>query len=118
LDDSYFPEMSHKNVYYINVKPYIHDLPFETIISRFVESDLGKKMTEKINKSEFETNILKYLNNFSYTYTEKLNEEQELDKIISKQIMIHLQHFFNYSIKNKKTKNKNNNKNNKTRKKN
>jgi len=118
LDDSYFPEMSHKNVYYINVKPYIHDLPFETIISRFVESDLGKKMTEKINKSEFETTILKYLNNFSYTYTEKLNEEQELDKIISKQIMIHLQHFFNYSIKNKKTKNKNNNKNNKTRKKN
>jgi hypothetical protein len=23
LDDVYYPEMSHKNVYYINIKPYI-----------------------------------------------------------------------------------------------
>lgn len=113
LDDSYFPEMSHKNVYYINVKPYIHDLPFETMISRFLESEFGKKIIEDSNN--FTVTMMKYLNSFIYTYVEKRAEEQDIDKIISKQIMIHLQHFFNHSLKNKKTKNKHTYKN-KTRK--
>jgi hypothetical protein len=101
--------MSHKNVYYINVKPYIHDLPFETIILRFLESELGIKLIK--DPTNFTDTIMKYLNSFLYTYVEKNEEEQDIDKIISKQIMIHLQHFFNYSFKNKKTKNKHNYKN-------
>lgn len=90
LDDTYFPEMSQKNVYYINVKPYTHDLPFDEMITRFIDSGLGANWI----KDDFTSFITNCLKNFNYSYVKKLKEEEEIDKIISKEIMIHLQYFF------------------------
>jgi len=104
LDDTYFPEMTNKNVYYIHIKPYIYDLSFEEMITRFENTGSAISFIKK----DFKSSMLKYLSNYLFTYIPKTEEEVEVDKIVSKQIMIHLQHFFKHSlIKPKKTKHKN-----------
>ena len=95
LDDTYFPEMSHDNVYYINIKPYVHDLSFEEMIERFLHSSFGLKWIDPSHEEIFINEMMNYLHSYLYTYIKKTEEENEIDKIVSKQIMIHLQHFFN-----------------------
>jgi len=90
LDDTYFPEMSKKNIYYIHVKPYFHDIPFDEMINRFINSGIGDKWM----KDDFKSFITNSLENFNFSYVGKTKEEEEIDKVISKEIMIHLQYFF------------------------
>jgi len=92
IDDNFFPDMTHDNVYYINIKPYIHNLSFSSIIHRFCKSNFFK---EKMKDKEYCKKELKEcLNNYSYSFTETIEKEKEIDKILSKQIMIHLRIFF------------------------
>ena len=119
LDDNYFPEMAHKNVYYINIKPYYHDLRFETMIQRLLISNLGKKLiTEKGNNIDFMNTMMREFKRYNFTVINKDELENEVDKILSKEILTHLQEFFNKSLKNKsrynRTKRNNGNKRNKT----
>jgi hypothetical protein len=113
LDDTFYPEMSNDNIFYINVKPYYYDLPFDYMIQKFTQSNLGKKI---INDDNFEEKISQNIKLFKYKYIEKDFKEYEIDKIIGKQIIIHLQEFFNKNKKNKSLKNRLINKINKTRK--
>jgi len=108
IDDNYFPEMYNKNVYYINVKPYVYDLPFEEMITRFLDTEQIKTIKLDITNSDLNTFMMNEYNLYHYTITEKKMDEYEVDKIISKQILIHLNDFFNKSIKSriKKTKTK------------
>jgi len=95
LDDNYFPEMTHENVYYINVKPYVHDLPFEEMLSRFERSEIGRKILSTTDlKSNFTTIMMNHFKRYAYDYIKKNEDEYEVDKIITKKIMIHLQTFF------------------------
>jgi hypothetical protein len=118
LDDNYFPEMAHKNVYYINIKPYVHDLKFETMIMRFLSSNLGKKLIEKDETLKFMTSMMSEFKRFNFIVKNKDEDEYEIDKILSKEILTHLHEFFNKSLKNKskfnRTKKNNGNKRNKT----
>ena len=119
LDDNYFPEMAHKNVYYINIKPYYYDLRFETMIQRLLISNLGKKqITEKGNNIDFMNTMMREFKRYNFTVINKDEAENEVDKILSKEILSHLQDFFNKSLKNKsrynRTKRNNGNKRNKT----
>ena len=93
LDDNFFPEMSNQNVFYINVKPYFHDISFQAMIKKFINSRIGKKLVSESDKN-FETDFLKIIKSYKYIVSEKNNNEYEVDKILSKQIMIHLQEFF------------------------
>jgi len=103
LDDNYYPEMANDNIYYINVKPYYYDLNFDYMVTKFIESDYGKKMIdEKVKFIEFMTTDFK---RYNYEYIEKNKHDYELDKIIGKQILIHLEEFFNKSVKNKTRRN-------------
>ena len=47
LDDTFYPEMAHDNIYYINIKPYVHDLPFNEMYKRFFESNIGRTLIDK-----------------------------------------------------------------------
>jgi len=109
LDDTFYPDMSNDNIYYINIKPYFHDLKFEYMISKFKDSDEGKKLINDNNY--FETWMLKEIKRYNYDVVEKDEKENEVDKILGKQIIIHLQEFFNKSKKNKTYRNMNNKKN-------
>ena len=99
LDDTFYHEMANENIYYINIKPYYYDLKFNEMIQKFMNSDCGKKMIndydnfEKIMNDEFKR--------YNYKCLDKNLKEYEIDKVLGKQIMTHLQEFFNKSSKNK-----------------
>jgi hypothetical protein len=104
LDDTFYPEMANDNIYYINVKPYYYDLQFEYMLDKFSKSDIGKKI---INNDE---NFIKIMNEhiklYKYDCIDKESNEYEMDKIVGKQIVKHLQEFFNKTKKNKTVRNK------------
>jgi hypothetical protein len=80
------------------------------MISRFIGSAPGKRMIK--DPKEFEGFMMNEYRKYNYNYVEKDKEEYEIDKIIGKQIMTHLQDFFNMS--NNKTKKRNKNIRNRT----
>lgn len=92
LDDVYYPDMKHKNVYYINIKPYVHDLSFNILINRFLNSSLvNANWGQPTYMKEY---FIKELNSYNYTYVEKSQKAFVIDKIISKKIIQHLHAFF------------------------
>jgi hypothetical protein len=94
LDDVFHPGMVNDRIYYINIKPYLHDLPFDTMIDRLVNSQILIKIDKNILET-MKVYILKYMKKFNHTYVEKTKESQDIDKILSKQILYHLHIFFN-----------------------
>lgn len=95
VDDVYYPDMSNKNIYYINVKAYIYDLSFKDMVERFIEQNV-------INigdPSKFKEFILEYVKKYNYThYIRKTPEMHNIDVIISKKIMQHLEIFFKMKL--------------------
>lgn len=109
MDDFFYPEMAHDNIYYINIKPYYYDLKFEYMIKKLIESEIGKKLIN--NDNEFENLMMEHINLFKYEILEKDDKEYEVDKVLGKHIISHLQAFFNRSSKNRTMKNRGNKKN-------
>lgn len=110
MDDFFYPEMVNDNIYYINIKPYMHELTFEIMIKRFLDSDIGKKLVGE-DRSKFEELMIKHIKLFKYMVVEKNEKEYEVDKVLGKHIITHLQQFFNHSTKNRTIKNRGNKKN-------
>ena len=92
IDDIYHPGMKHENVYYINLKPYEHDLEFEEMITRFLSSSLSNDIIE--NKDDFKTVVISELNKYNYSVVVKNPHEYDVDFILGKQILSHLKFFF------------------------
>jgi len=91
IDDVYYANMIDDNVYYIKLNPYIYNLPFQVMIERFINSKHGNKLTDINDFREYMNN---YINKYDFVYSKKNEKDYELDKIISKKIMVHLQTFF------------------------
>ena len=128
LDDVYYSNMVDDNVYYIKLKPYIYNLPFQQMIQRFVVSKYGKKIPDERDFNDF---MKSFIDRYNFDYIKKNEKDYELDRIVSKKIMIHLQTFFDKnwqsndtmsslgssnSMDNITIKTKNRNKNNRTKK--
>ena len=95
LDDCYYPNMQEDNVYYIKVRPYIYDLPYETMIRRFLESAVGKQyLINSTLQSSFKNYVIAFMTQFEFLSAKKSKEEYEIDKIVTKKTMVHLQTFF------------------------
>jgi len=92
--------MANSNIYYINVKPYYHDLKFKDMIDLFINSKISNSLIA--DKQDFINSMLTDFVRYNYEYIHKSNEECEIDKILGKKIMTHLEYFFNST--NKKTK--------------
>jgi hypothetical protein len=103
LDDVFYPGMSNDKIYYINIKPYIYDLTFDEMINRFQKSGILKAEPTSCREQ-----ILTDMNKYTYIYVDKSVESQNIDKILSKQIIKHLHIFFdNIKIDNKDAKHNN-----------
>jgi hypothetical protein len=124
LDDVFYSNMVDENVYYIKLKPYTYNLPFQIMIQRFIACKYGKKIRDENKFINFMSN---YIEQYKFVHAKKNEKDYELDKIVSKKIMIHLQTFFdkkwqkNDSINNMNNNMdnimvKNKNKNNRTKK--
>jgi hypothetical protein len=103
LDDTYYHEMANENVYYINIKPYYYDLKLDEMLNKFKKSDCSKRIVK--DASNFDNIMKSEFKNYNYQCLDKNLKEYEIDQILGKQIMTHLQEFFNKSMKNKTRKN-------------
>lgn len=97
LDDVFHPAMENDNVYYINIKPYVYDLPFNEMCKRYIQN--GYVTPNKAN--EFTQSIMNYVKKYAHTFSPKNMDEYEVDKILTKQILHHIQLFFNKDFGNK-----------------
>ena len=113
LDDLYHSKMTDERVYYIKLQPYYSYISFETFVVRFLNSALFRNVFDKIDvpsisqsmtmtvkkqilSIELHDLVIKYANMADYdakTIQKKINP-REIDEIISKYILYHLQQFF------------------------
>jgi len=111
LDDVFYPDMSNEKIYYINVKPYIHDLEFEEMINRCLNSDI---LGADVDPTLCRQYIMSYLKRYNYTYVDKPKIAKDVDNALSKKILHHLHMFFknkpkipnSYKVLNKTKRNK------------
>ena len=95
LDDQLHAKMEHARVYYINVKPYVHQLGVDTLLDRFMQAPaLRSTVAAGVNPAELRARVARFMHGFSAKYVPKNPLEQEVDAIISKKIMEHLKLFF------------------------
>jgi len=113
LDDVYYSNMVDDNVYYIKLKPYTYNLPFQQMIQRFVLSKYGKKIPDEQVFNDF---MKSFIDRYNFGYVKKNEKDYELDKIVSKKIMIHLQTFFDKKWQSNHAIGATNKKNNRTKK--
>jgi hypothetical protein len=100
MDDSYYPNMTNENVYYINIKPYFYDLTLDHMLVKLKNSDVCKKFVENEEFEEFKEIMNVEFKRYKYDVVEKNPKEYEVDKVLGKQILIHLHDFFNKTKKN------------------
>ncbi len=113
LDDLYHSKMTDERVYYIKLQPYYSYISFETFVVRFLNSLLFRDVFDKIDvpsitptmtstvkkqilSIELHDMFIKYANVMNYdarTIQKKINP-REIDEIISKYILYHIQQFF------------------------
>jgi hypothetical protein len=113
LDDLQHPKMVDERVYYIKLQPYYSYIPFEIFVIRFLNSALFRDVFDKIFvpsttsissstakrqiiSIEIHNMFMKYANLAKYdakSHQSKVNP-REIDEIISKYILYHLQLFF------------------------
>lgn len=115
IDNTYYPDMNNDNIYYIKVSPYIYKIPFDEMIQRFIHANrymildhslFHQYMSECIHQYSFtdteidteidtdvDTEIDKEMINTNPN-SKSPKDKYEIEKIISKQLMIHIQHFF------------------------
>jgi FMN phosphatase YigB (HAD superfamily) len=113
IDDVYHHDMNNSKVYYIHLKPYYYNMNFDTMISRIINSVLHKK---DLNNNHFKQFVTQEISDYKYHYTEKDLLEYEVDKIIGKQIIVHLEEFFHKSLYHKSMRHSNKQHNSSTRK--
>lgn len=89
LDDQYHPLMEEDDVYYINIKPFTHSIPFSTMAERYWDNS-----RLFIDRNTFVTEITSFMQRYSFTVTEKSSSEEHVDTIVGKQILVHLNDFF------------------------
>jgi hypothetical protein len=89
--------MKDNNVYYINVKPYNYSIDFEKMANIYFSHII------KIgDKYEFINYMSTYMNKSGYIYQSVNRDENNIDKIISKQLLIHIKDFFGSNNKTKR----------------
>jgi hypothetical protein len=105
LDNTYFEDMRHRRIYYIQPRAYHHHLSTEEIIYRFLDSHLGKHLAP--NSGE-QAKLYHYL----YACFQKqgcLHEGSDNAKIfqtdvfVAQKIMYHLKEFFYLTNRKQKT---------------
>jgi hypothetical protein len=100
IDDQFHPLMEEDNVYYINVKPYAFSLPYAEMAERYYDAclqDKDKKNVKNdkdVKKTEFINRIVANMQHYHFLIHPKSQVEQEADKVVSKQLLIHLENFF------------------------
>lgn len=105
LDNTYFEDMRHRRIYYIQPRAYYHHLSTEEIIYRFLDSDLGKRIGGTTNE---QAKLYHYLSSCFYKKgcvhdgNDGANVFQT-DVFVAQKMMYHLKEFFYLTNRKQKT---------------
>ena len=93
IDNDYHENMHQHDIYYINVNTYIHALQPNVMIDRFISNSVSRPLVQ--NRADFNRFATTYMRRYSGIYNLiKSKEEYDIDKIVTKQLMVLLQSFF------------------------
>lgn len=104
LDDVYHEQMEHDNVYYINVQPYTHVLPYNIMAERYYNYYYNSRPLDL----RFVKYIVTHMKKYNFTEKTKSLQERNGDIKVSEEILRHLHIFFKSDkhVKTRKSKNK------------
>ena len=109
IDNSYYSKMKNEKVYYIQPTSYHHSLNTDTIIQRFLHSQLVSKIPHKQNTDLYPFFKLQF-RIFSSENTPRAKhsalKQQEIDILVVQKMMFHVKEFFFVSNLKKYTKKK------------
>jgi hypothetical protein len=91
VDDVYHDGMNTNNVYYIQVRPYIYDLPYDTIIGRYLSANNLLVM----NPTQFMVKCTLHMNKYNHTFIPKTEEDYQLDVDDTTRMIKQIKRFFN-----------------------
>ena len=106
LDDQYHESMKHKNVCYINIKPYKQFLPLGEIAERYF-----KYFQPNVERLKFINTPISSMSIFNLKIIPAQSSELGIDYIVGKKMLLHIKRFFdindnNYTTVKKKGKTK------------
>jgi len=89
FDDVFHPLMKVPNVYYIKIKPFYCSLPYRIMAERYcgLYIDLREHPTVV-------DNIVEHMEKYTYSVINKSPTETEVDEIVGKQMVFHINKFF------------------------
>ena len=105
VDNTYFNEMVNDNVYYIQPRSYVHHLSSETILDRFLSSDLCRNSVIDTEKYLFSDYL--YSQFFKRGFYDNANVTKkmlETDIIVAQKMMYYIKEFFYVTNKKARTK--------------
>lgn len=94
FDDQFHPLMKDSNVYYVKVKPFTHSIPYKSMVEKY-----SKKYIKFEDREEIVDYIIYYMNKFDYIVNIKTKAENMVDEVVSKQMFVHIDKFFEESSK-------------------
>lgn len=93
IDDQYYKDMEHDNVVYINIKPYVYNLTFKIMASRYYDSNV-KELFKQCSRDKFIKYILLYTKNYNLNYLNKSVVENNIDILITQRMIKEIDNFF------------------------
>jgi hypothetical protein len=99
IDDTFFPNMYHDQIFYIQPKSYQHSLSVNEIITRFIESKINNFCLISFKS------LKEWFNNCPSSKNKaKTRLEKEVDIEISRKLMYNIREFFYLILKKEKSK--------------
>ena len=103
IDNTLFPKMQHRHVYYLRPKSYYHYVNRNDILNRFFNSEKGVDIAKRLSLSTPElidkAQTWYTMNNYNFDTFSKQREEMEIDIEVSKKMLYHCRLFFYITTK-------------------
>lgn len=93
LDDQHHMGMEDKNVYYINLFPYVHHLEWSVMINRFWD-EFSNSFDASLTKKYFTSQMMECIHRYNISQEPKNDDEYAVESVISLKILNHLKDFF------------------------
>lgn len=93
IDDVHHPEMEHENVMYLHIKPYTYNYKFKNMIETYFSKN-HEKIQRIASREKYVEYFKQHSKGYKYDNLKKTSLEQEIDDILGKKIIEHLEEFF------------------------
>ena len=105
IDNTYYNKMKHDKIYYIQPRPYFHNLDNKQIIDRFINSGQFEEITKQLTNDEKIDIIKDFLyKSIGYETIDKKNIDMEIDILVTQKMLYHIKEFFYLTTRKPKTK--------------